>query len=111
MVAERDSNTDGFDRLSITDRKSSARMTVHVRPRSSKSRILGVRQGALDVAVSALPADGRANDELVRLLARLLDVRQEDVLLVTGTASRTKIVDVLGVDAATVRKRLAGAAR
>jgi len=36
-----------------------------VKPRASKSRILGVREGMLEVALAAPPVDGEANAELI----------------------------------------------
>ena len=45
------------------------RLKVRVKPRASKSRVLGTRDGVLEVAVAAPPVDGAANEELVRTLA------------------------------------------
>jgi hypothetical protein len=100
-----------WDTLAITDRAGAVRFNVHVRPRSSRSTILGVREGALDVALTAPPADGAANAELVKLLARALDVRRADVSIVAGASSRGKLLEVAGMNAELARGRLAGAAR
>ena len=72
----------------LNERAGGVRFSVHVRPRSSRSAILGVREGALDVALTAPPADGAANSELVKLLARALEVRRGDVSIVVGASSR-----------------------
>jgi uncharacterized protein (TIGR00251 family) len=100
-----------WEALAITDRAGAVRFDVHVRPRSSRSAILGVREGALDVALTAPPADGAANAELVKLLARALDVRRGDVSIVAGASSRGKLIEVAGLNAQTARGRLAGAPR
>jgi len=100
-----------FDRLILNDRGGGIRMSVHVKPRSSRSAILGVRDGSLEVALTSPPADGAANGELCRLLAGALGVRQTGVEIATGASSRQKLIDVAGVTAADARSRLVGAKR
>jgi uncharacterized protein (TIGR00251 family) len=100
-----------FERLSIHDHRGTIRIEVGVRPRSSRSAILGVREGALAVALRAAPAEGAANDELRALLAKSLEVRRGDVTIVLGASSRGKVVEVNGVTAEEARDRLARAKR
>lgn len=100
-----------WDRMTIGERAEGVRISVQVRPRSSRSCLLGVRDGALEVALTAPPADGAANAELIKLLARVLDVRRSDVAIVVGMISRNKVVAVYGVDAAETRARLGRAKR
>jgi uncharacterized protein len=95
----------------MSERTGGVRFSVHVRPRASRSAILGVREGALEVALTAPPADGAANSELVKLLARALEVRGGDVSIVVGASSRSKVIQVNGVRLADARARLGGAAR
>lgn len=82
------------------------RIWVHAKPRASKSRVLGVRSGALDVAVAAPPVEGEANAELLRTLARHLGVPARAVRIVSGAGSRQKLVEVLGVTETELRARL-----
>jgi len=100
-----------WESLVLSDRAGGTRFSVHVRPRSSRSAILGVREGALDVALTSPPADGAANSELIRLLARALDVRQRDLSIVVGASTRGKLIDVNGVQPADARERLSRAKR
>src|SRR3954465_3427716 len=93
--------------LSLNEGPGAVRFSVHVRPRSSRSAILGVREAALDVALTAPPADGAANAELIKLLARALDVRRGDVSIVAGASSRSKIIEVNGMLAEVARIRFA----
>jgi hypothetical protein len=97
--------------LNLNERAGGIRLDVHVRPRSSRSAILGVREGALSIALTSPPADGAANSELIRLLAKALQVRAADVTIVVGPSSRTKVVAVNGIDAAMARARLSEAKR
>ena len=59
--------------------------------------------------VAAPATDGRANDALVKLLSRTLDVPAARVQIVSGHASRDKIIVLAGVGADEVQRRLAAA--
>ena len=65
---------------------------MRVKPRASKSRVLGEKEGLLEVAVAAPPVDGAANDELVRTLADHFGVAKSTLEVVSGHASRLKTV-------------------
>jgi len=65
-----------------------------------------MREGMLVVRVTAPPVDGAANEALVRLLAKLLDVARSDVTVVSGKTARTKVVEVAGLDEAEVWRRV-----
>jgi len=73
---------------------ATVRVTIRVRPGASRTRVGGDHAGALVVAVGAPPVDGRATNAALAALAQALDVRARDVVLVSGTTSRTKVVDV-----------------
>ncbi len=100
-----------WEALVLNERAGGVRLTVHVRPRSSRSAILGVREGVLEVALTAPPADGAANSELIKLLARVLEVRRGDVSIMIGASSRNKVLEVNGIRADQARPRLCEAAR
>ena len=100
-----------FERLAVHDHRGAVRIEIAVRPRSSRSAVLGVREGALSVALRAAPAEGAANDELRALIAKCLEVRRGDVKIVLGASSRGKVIEVHGVTMAEARDRLARAKR
>lgn len=58
------------------------------------------------VSVRAPARDGRANAELVELLAQRLGVPPSNVRLVGGGSSHAKLVEVAGVDSVTAIGRL-----
>jgi len=70
------------------------RVTIRVKPGSSRDAVGGEHDGALVVAVRARAVDGKATSAALKLLAAAIGVRASEVSLVTGAASRTKIVDV-----------------
>jgi uncharacterized protein (TIGR00251 family) len=85
------------DPLELTEVGGSVRFWVRVKPRASKSRVLGPKLGKLEVAVAAPPVDGEANEELVRVLSEHLGVGRRAVSIVSGEASRNKLVSVAGL--------------
>lgn len=74
---------------------------LHVQPKASKSRIVGLHDNCLKLAVAAPPVEGKANKEVVKFLAVILGVPARDVTVKSGIQSRRKLVVVkdLGVTA------------
>lgn len=89
--------------LTIEEGAGLVRFEVRVVPRASRDAIVGEHDGALKVALTAPPVEGEANAALVALLAKKLGVAKRDVSLLRGEASRSKRIEVRGVDAAAVR--------
>jgi len=88
----------------------SARLTVLVRPRARRVGLKGLRaDGSLVLAVAAPPEGGRANEAVVELLGETLGVRARDVEIVRGQRSRTKLIEVRGLEERELRQRLESA--
>ncbi len=92
-------------RLSATPR--GVQFGVRAQPRASRDRIVGPHGEALKVAVSAPPEGGKANEALLRLLAKALGVSRSAVRLVGGRASRDKLIEVEGLTLEQLRERIA----
>lgn len=84
----------------------SVRFAVRVQPRSSREGVDGIHGGALRVRVNAPPVEDAANDAVVKVLAKTLGVAKSAVLIVGGARSRSKVIEVAGLRAADVRRRL-----
>jgi uncharacterized protein (TIGR00251 family) len=82
------------------------RLTVRLTPRASKDEVLGFQGEVLRVRVKAPPVEGRANEALLRLLAKVLGIRRSSLAIVRGQSSREKIVAVDGLDAPEIRRRI-----
>jgi uncharacterized protein (TIGR00251 family) len=91
------------DPLRVDVRGTVVRVSVHVQPRASRSEIIGQHGAALKVRLQAPPVDGAANEALVQLLSDSLGVSRRSVRVVSGAASRTKTVEVVGTTEAAVR--------
>ena len=61
---------------------------------------------AVRLSVTAPPTEGRANGQIERYLARLLEVSRSDITVVKGVQSRDKLVFVRGFGADELRARL-----
>jgi len=85
-------------------------LEVRVVPRSSKAGLAGRQGDALRVRLHAPPVEGAANAELIELLADALGLPKRAVSIVGGEHARSKQVRLTGVDEASVRRRLPGAA-
>lgn len=63
------------------------------------------------VRLQAPPVEGAANDELIAVLANVLDVPKRAVTIVAGERSREKRVRVTGLDPASAQARLSAASQ
>jgi uncharacterized protein (TIGR00251 family) len=93
--------------LKLIEKDGVVRLQIHAKPRAKKSRVVRVREdGSLEVALAAPPVDGAANEELVRVLARALDVARRSVEIVRGQTAHTKLVAIEGLAAGEAARRL-----
>jgi uncharacterized protein len=78
-----------------------------VRTGVTRIGVLGADARGLLIGVAAAPERGKANAELIRIIAQLTQVRQSAVELVAGATSRHKSVRVWCDSPAGVAARLA----
>lgn len=69
------------------------KIDVQVQPRASRNAIVGWKEGALRVALTAPPVDGAANDALIAFLADAWGLKRRQIRLVHGETSRRKVVE------------------
>lgn len=70
------------------------RKQVKVKPNSKKQSIIEAEDGSLTVCLRSPPVDGKANDELIELLANKFNVRKSKIAIKLGLSSRTKLVEI-----------------
>ncbi len=76
-------------------------LALRLTPRSSKDAVEGIEKLSdgrcvLKARVRAVPEDGKANEALLKLLAKSLNLPQQALSLDSGATSRLKIVRVSG---------------
>ncbi len=73
---------------------------------SGPTRICGLLDGMMKVKVSAAPERGKANQCLLKFLAKQLGVKKNAVSIISGKTSPVKHVQVSGISADTLLKKL-----
>jgi len=93
--------------VSALDARATAegvRFQVRLQPRASKDEIVGLQGTALKVRVTAPPVEGMANESLIELISSALRISRRNVCIVSGSASRTKLVEVKGISLEAVQR-------
>ena len=90
----------------IQNSPTGATFAVKVHPRAKKNTITGEVGDALKLALTAPPADGKANEACIEFFARLLKVPRSSVTIAAGQTSRNKVIRVAGLSAEELRRRL-----
>jgi len=81
-------------------------LEVVVVPRGKRSKFLGWHGGFPRFSLAAPPTEGRANEELVRLLSEVLHVTMKSLELIKGSTSKRKQVLVRGATVPSVEAAL-----
>jgi uncharacterized protein len=86
-------------RLGFKNGKSGAVITVRVVPRSSNAGISEIMtDGTVKIRLSAAPIDGKANDELIKLLSKTFGCPKSNIEIIVGISNKTKLVAIYGID-------------
>jgi uncharacterized protein (TIGR00251 family) len=94
--------------IAIADHAEGCVLPVRAQPGARKAGVVGEQGGALKVAVTAPPEDGRANKALLALLREALGLKRSQLELIGGATSRDKRFLVRGMTTAELAARLAG---
>lgn len=81
-------------------------MNVLLSPRARANALVGLQGGDLKIKIAAPPAEGAANQALVKFLAALLGHNARCFSLTAGQRGRRKIVRIEGLDEAELWSRL-----
>jgi uncharacterized protein len=92
--------------IPIKPLKDGVAFAVKVHPRAKKNAITGKVGNALKLSLTSPPLDGRANEACIEFFAKLFRVPRSSVTIAAGEKSRTKVVCVAGVTAATAQQIL-----
>ena len=82
------------------------KLQIKVVPKSSRNCVAGWMGDTLKVWVTAPPERGKANVAVQAVLADALGVSRESIRLVAGLKSSRKVVEIEGLVAAEVHRRL-----
>jgi uncharacterized protein len=69
-------------------------LTVKVKPNSKQQNIQEQPDGSLTVHLKSPPVDGKANQELIAMLAKKFKIPKSAIAIKSGFSSRNKLVEV-----------------
>jgi uncharacterized protein (TIGR00251 family) len=69
-------------------------LKVYLQPKSSKNEIVGPFRDGIKVKVTAPPMEGKANNGLIRFLAKEWQIPASDIEIVRGHHSREKTLRI-----------------
>jgi len=67
---------------------------IKVKPNSKQQKIQTTEEGSLLICLKSPPTDGKANRELIKLLAKEFKVPQSNVRIKLGQSSKQKLVEI-----------------
>ena len=88
----------------VTLDSEGATFQIRVTPRAGRDEVGPVVDGLLRVKVTAPPVEGEANEAVIALLARVLEVPKRAVQIIGGASGRRKTVRVIGAPRPLVEK-------
>ena len=93
--------------IAVAEHAEGLLLPVRAQPGARRNGVQGEQAGALKVAVTAPPQDGRANEALAEVLRAALGLKRSQLELVGGATSRDKRFLVRGLARAELERRLA----
>jgi uncharacterized protein (TIGR00251 family) len=84
-------------------------LMLRVAPKSAQDAVVGWQGEVLKVKVRAVPENGRANEAVIAVLAKALEVPKTAIVIESGQASRNKRVRITGLSAEAIRRRFVAA--
>jgi uncharacterized protein (TIGR00251 family) len=80
-------------------------LKVYLQPRSSRDEIIGPYRDGIKVKVTAPPAEGKANEALLQLLAKELNVTPSRIEIIKGHHSREKTLRISNSNPLTLQRK------
>jgi uncharacterized protein (TIGR00251 family) len=72
-------------------------LKVYLQPKSSKNEVVGPYRDGIKVKVTAPPVEGKANEALIRFLAKGLGISPSCIEIIRGLHSREKTLRISGI--------------
>lgn len=69
-------------------------LRVKVKPNAKKQGIQTAEDGSLVISLKSPPIEGKANEELIRLLAKEFGVAKAKIQIKSGLSSRQKLIEI-----------------
>ncbi|MGB3534263.1 MAG: DUF167 domain-containing protein [Microcoleaceae cyanobacterium] len=69
-------------------------LKVQVKPKTKQQKILVQPDGSLIVYLKSPPIEGKANQELIKLLAKQYHIPKSQIIIKSGLSSRYKLIEL-----------------
>ena len=90
----------------MSDSKNGCHLGVILSPRAKATAVIGLHGEDLKIKIAAPPANGAANQALLKYLAELLKLGPADLSLIAGQTGRRKIIKIEGLNSEEMWNRL-----
>jgi len=70
---------------------------VRLTPNARRNEITGFIGEVLQVKIAAPPVKGKANEELINYLSKVLGIKKSNIIIVKGQTSRNKVLSIEGI--------------
>ncbi|MDJ0556150.1 MAG: DUF167 domain-containing protein [Microcoleaceae cyanobacterium MO_207.B10] len=67
---------------------------VKVKPNSQKQSVEVEPDGSFKICLKSPPVDGKANQELIKLLAKKFNVKKSEITIKSGLSSKNKLIEI-----------------
>ena len=72
------------------------KIVVEVKPNSKEVKVEKITDNVYKVKLTATPVGGRANKQLIEILAKYLGVAKSQIEIKSGQTSKTKVLVIYG---------------
>ncbi len=69
-------------------------LSVKIQPRASKNEWLGAYDGAVKIRLTAPPVKGKANQHVIKFLAKLFNTSKSNINILSGETARYKRIQI-----------------
>lgn len=96
------------NRPSFKNGKAGAAISVRVTTRSPRTELAGILEdGTIKIKLTSPPIDGKANEELVRFLAAIIQIPKTNIEIISGQTNKNKLIVLFGIDSDRVNQLIA----
>lgn len=88
------------------EKEGQARIMVRVWPNAGRNEALCLRDRVLQVRIAAPPVKGKANQELIKYLSKILGVNKGNLTIEKGVTSNRKVIAISGLTQGQIMERL-----
>ena len=84
--------TDNSDYTIYAIKNNQLIVPILVKPQAKQNQIVGIHANKIKIAIVAPPVEGKANKELINFLANKLNIKKNEVIILKGVSSMSKIL-------------------